>query len=414
MSRPVQPLGTYGSISVRKLGAKYAATTRYCDMDGDYLRIQATATSKTKATNALKAKIAGQADTAGDSDLDRNTSLRDLASYWLEEVRVAGRQAPQTLDAYERSLEVVVLPALGQLRLRELTVGRVDRFLKALAPEHPSRARRAKIVLALVFDLAVRHDAVGKNPVRDTAPVPRGRKEIRSLDHAELARLRDAVAKWRTGEKVHGPKPDGQLADVIETILGTSARIGEALAIRKCDVDMTVSPPEVTISGTLVQRRGHSLYRQPQVKHSKDWRIIAVPSYTAQAIRSRLAMLGNVPDDHPIFSTRNGTFVSPNNLRRQLRAVLASAGLPEDLDLSNITPHTFRKTVATTIDQAASIDLAAELLGHSSKEVTETYYVQPTKRVNPVTAEILERLAPDCGESTLSAVELDGCANDVA
>lgn len=71
MSRPVQPLGTDGSISVRKLGSKYAATTRYRDMDGDYLRIQATATSETKATNALKAKIAEQADTAGDSDLDR-------------------------------------------------------------------------------------------------------------------------------------------------------------------------------------------------------------------------------------------------------------------------------------------------------------------------------------------------------
>ncbi len=99
MSRPVQPLGAYGSISVRKLGAKYAATTRYRDMDGDYLRLQATATSETKATNALKAKIAEQVDTAGDSDLERNTSLRDLASYWLEKVRVVGRQAPQTLDA---------------------------------------------------------------------------------------------------------------------------------------------------------------------------------------------------------------------------------------------------------------------------------------------------------------------------
>jgi integrase len=138
-----------------------------------------------------------------------------------------------------------------------------------------------------------------------------------------------------------------------------------------------------------------------------------VPSYTAQAIRSRLAMLGNVPDDHPIFSTRNGAFMSPNNLRRQLRAVLASAGLPEDLDLSDITPHTFRKTVATTIDQAASSDLAAELLGHASKEVTEMFYVQRTKRVNPVTAEILERLAPDGGKPTLSAVELDEGVDDV-
>lgn len=165
MSRPVQPLGTYGSISVRKAGPAYAATTRYRDPDGGYFRVQASGTTE------MKAKIAERAGTTGDSDLDGNISLTGLARYWLEETRVSGRQAPQTLDAYERNLETVVLPALGKLRLRELTVGRVDRFLKALAPDHPSRARRAKIVLALVFDLAVRHDAAPKNPVRDAAPV---------------------------------------------------------------------------------------------------------------------------------------------------------------------------------------------------------------------------------------------------
>lgn len=46
--------------------------------------------------------------------------------------------------------------------------------------------------------------------------------------------------------------------------------------------------------------------------------------------------------------------------------------------------------------------------------VTETSYVQSTKQVNPVTAEILERRAPGCGEPTLSAVELDGGVDDVA
>ncbi len=256
MSRPVQPVGTYGDISVRKVGTKYAATTRYREDDGSYVRIQATGASGTKAKNALKARIAERVAKSGDSDLDGSTLLAELARYWLEEARLIGRQSPQTLDAYEHSLTKVVLPALGQLRLRELTVGRVDRFLKANAAEAPSRARTARVVLALVLDLAVRHDALPKNPVRGAGQLPRSRREVLALDQAKLARLRDALAMWRTGENVHGPKPDGQLADVIETILGTSARIGEALAIRKCDVDMTVSPPEVTISGTLVHRRG--------------------------------------------------------------------------------------------------------------------------------------------------------------
>ena len=36
-----------------------------------------------------------------------------------------------------------------------------------------------------------------------------------------------------------GPKPDGQLALIFDVILGTGARIGEALAIRVCDVDLS-------------------------------------------------------------------------------------------------------------------------------------------------------------------------------
>ncbi|WP_111719352.1 tyrosine-type recombinase/integrase [Homoserinimonas sp. OAct 916] len=408
MSRPIQPLGTYGAISVRRVGSKYAATTRYRDMDGRYTRIQATDSTETKAAYALKAKVAEHTRAGGDGDLNRNSTVADLANYWLVEARVGGRQMPQTLDCYEQNLKAVVLPALGRLRLHEVTVGRVDRFLKVLAPAHPSRARRARIVLSLVFDLAVRHDAAGKNPVRDAAPVPHPRKEIRSLNHSQLQALRASVATWRTGENVYGPRPDGRLADVIEMLLGTSARIGEALAIRKCDVDMSVSPPTVTISGTLVGRKGQGLYRQPHTKHSKQWRIIAVPSYTAQAIRSRLAAQSAAPEDAPLFCTRNGTFVSPHNLRRQLRAVLADAGLPEGIELSDITPHTFRRTVATTINRAASSDLAAELLGHTSREITEAFYIQPTKRVNPVTAEILEQLAPDGGELPLSSIDLDG------
>lgn len=402
MSRPVQPFGTYGAISVRKTGAKYAATARYRDLDGNYTRIQATDATAAKATNALKAKITEYAASGGDSDINRHSSLADVATFWMEEARADQRQSPQTLDVYERNLETVILPVLGNLRLRELTVGRVDRFLKAIRDDHPSRARRAKVVLSLILDLAVRHDAVPKNTVRDAAPVPRTRKDVRALDQNELRAWREAVKGWRTDGHVRGPRPDGQLSAVLETILGTSARIGEALAIRKCDVDMVASPPTVTISGTLVYRNGVGLYRQPHPKHSKEWRIIAVPSYTAEVIRSRLAGLADKPDDHPLFCTKKGTFIAPGNLRRQLRDVRAAAGFTGSVDLDDLTPHTFRKTVATTINHAASSDLAAELLGHASKETTENYYIQPTKRVNPATAAILERLAPHDGAGSVT------------
>ena len=40
-----------------------------------------------------------------------------------------------------------------------------------------------------------------------------------------------------------GPRSDGQVRDIIEVMLGTATRIGEALALQQCDVDMGADPP---------------------------------------------------------------------------------------------------------------------------------------------------------------------------
>ena len=60
-----------------------------------------------------------------------------------------------------------------------------------------------------------------------------------------------------------------------------------------------------------------------------------------------------------------------------------------------MTPHSFRRTVATVLDRAAGADLAAEMLGHTSSKITKEHYIEPDEAVNPVTAEILQVLAPN-------------------
>jgi integrase len=66
----------------------------------------------------------------------------------------------------------------------------------------------------------------------------------------------------------------------------------------------------------------------------------------------------------------------------------------EQAGIEGVTPHSFRRTVATVIDRAGGADLAAELLGHTSSKITKEHYIQPDEAVDPVTAEILEALAP--------------------
>lgn len=396
MPRPVQPLGTFGTIAVRKVRpGVHLATARYRDFDGVYRRVKKTGPTAKQAENAIKQAIAAAASQQA-GDLTRQTPLRVAAEVWRIEEREAGRVAPQTMDRYEADLDSIVLPALGELRLGEVTVGVADRFLKALARRTPGRVKTSKVVLSHVMGLAARHDAIPVNPVRQVGRMPKSRRrEIRVATTEELTAMRVAIASWRKDEAAHGPSPDGQLGEVFDVMLGTASRIGEALAIRRCDLDLAASPATVTISGTIVRVKGEGYIRQGHPKHSKRWRIAALPRFAENALRMRLAQCGDGPPERTVFCTRNGTPITPANLRRQWRAVRdAYAERPDGIDLDSITPHVFRKTGATRIALEAGIDLAADLLGHSSTAVTEEFYIRPAKRVDAATAAILEAFGP--------------------
>jgi integrase len=66
----------------------------------------------------------------------------------------------------------------------------------------------------------------------------------------------------------------------------------------------------------------------------------------------------------------------------------------DEAGIEGVSPHSFRRTVATVVDRAGGADLAAELLGHTSSTTTKEHYVLPDEAVDPITAEVLESLAP--------------------
>ena len=69
--------------------------------------------------------------------------------------------------------------------------------------------------------------------------------------------------------------------------------------------------------------------------------------------------------DQPLFPDGNGGFRDPANVRRELRAARGTDAL------AWITSHTFRKTAATILDEAAlSARLVADQLGHSRPSTT--------------------------------------------
>ena len=59
-----------------------------------------------------------------------------------------------------------------------------------------------------------------------------------------------------------------------------------------------------------------------------------------------------------------------------------------------VTPHTFRKSVATLVNDEVGSEIAAQQLGHSSDEITKAYYIEKSAKA-PDISELLQQFAPE-------------------
>ncbi len=390
MSRPRLSIGTAGEISCMTADSgTVTARARFRDWDGVTRLVQASGRSRATAERALKEKLAVRAEyRPGTSELTADSTFQALADYWLEDMDGNPDLAPGTKRLYRWNMVHLVLPEFAHLTLREIGVARCDRFIKQQRAVSHSRAKHSRNVLRQAFGLAVRHEVLIRNPMESIARITRPRPDPTALTATEVTAIRLAIQAWERGAGTSGPNPDGQLGAIMEVMLGTSARIGEVLAIRRRDVDVTVAPPTIRLAGTIVCPTGAPPERQDHPKTQTARRTVAVPSFAAEAARRRLAVRVDRSPDALLFCSRNGTPLTPNNVRNQLRRVLARAGLDD------VSPHMFRRTVATAVHAHAGVDLAAELLGHADPRITVQHYIRRNEMVNPTTAEILDQAFP--------------------
>jgi integrase len=189
--------------------------------------------------------------------------VQALAEVWFSEIAIAvelGELSPGTGRLYRDRLDNQVLPAMGGLRLREVSVSRVDRMIKKVREVRGvAIAKATRSVLSGMFGLAARHHALPANPVRDIASLPTLTASKRTLDVEEVWDLR---AKLRADQKA----VDWDLVDFADAMLATGLRIGETSAITWSALDLDAGTVEVRGTVIRIKGRGPGAQAQAQVE----------------------------------------------------------------------------------------------------------------------------------------------------
>lgn len=403
MARPKAPVGELGAVQYTRLASgTIRARARMRDDGGAVHQLRAVGSSEQAALAELRRKALALT-TGGGSGLSPLSTIAEAGEAWLRHLETrtkSGSLAHSTFTSYETTLRLILVPRCGAIPLEALTVGRCDRIIQTLLTEETlSKARRARAVLSLICGYAVRDDAMPLNPVRDVQRLPLPEKKTSAPTPEQIAAIRDLMRAWRE-DHGYGPRPDYRaLIDGMDIMLGSSARIGECLGLRRCDVDMTTAPPTLLIDGTIVQTKAEGLHRKNAPKRTRQRRRIALPAAAASAVRRRLAFAGKGAGAF-LFPTKTGRPMSVSNYERLLRSFVddnREALIALGVEVGEYTTHLYRRTTATLVERAAGLTLASRLLGHANEQITRASYVVTAESVDPVTADILDAVLGQWG-----------------
>jgi len=381
--RPPLRIGHHGKITRTQIGrGVWLARCRYRDADG------VTRIVERRSPIGVEDKHGNQAEgellkalenrrppgVSGEISLD--TKISALIDQHLATLEADGK-SPATMTTY-RSAARRLAKFSESLRVGDATPGRVNAVIRSLRAAHGANmARHGRTLLRGALQIAVLDDVLGANPVAQVSKIesdrkPRGARPLGAVE------LRELLGKLRASEVCQA----ADLVDPVTVLAATGMRRSELLALRWVDFDEEAGTLEV--AGKVARIAGQGLKRFDTTKTASSVRVVPLPEFAVAALVERRgrAFLGEQP---MIFPSTAGTWRDPDNFNKQWRKVRADLGVPD------VTSHSFRKTIATIIDDAGlSARIGADQLGHAKVSMTQDRYMRRGK-VHTEVAALLDR-----------------------
>jgi integrase len=355
-----------GSISKRKNGTFMARYTVHTTNGPKQKCLYA----KTRKEAAAKlAEVLANQD--GQLVFDaKNQTLGEFLSRWLDE-SVKRNVRPRTLANYRSQVDKHITPALGRIKLKNLTAAHVQAFYNGEVDSGlaPSSVRYIHAVLHRALNQAVRWRLVAEN-VTEAVDLPRlEHKEPRTLSPEEAQRFLQAARGDR-------------LEALFVLVLTAGLRQGEALALRWENIDREAGTLTVKRQVQRKRRDGSDLHEPglvfSQPKSKKGHRTIRLSAIALEALRSHQERQlqekqkagARYHDQGLVFATTIGTPLDAQNVvNRHFKPLLRRAAL------FDIRFHDLRHTCATLLARKnVNPKIVQDTLGHASLSMTLGVY----------------------------------------
>ncbi|MCD2324461.1 site-specific integrase [Sphingomonas sp. IC-56] len=289
-------------------------------------------------------------------------TVRELSER-LDREHISIRVKESTAKEYRRNLKRFILPALGRLRVTEVSRADIAKFHHDLR-HIPYQANRNLEIVSKMFSLAemwgLRPD--GSNPRKHIRKYLEEKRE-RFLSAAELKRLGEVLNEMEAERVEHA-----SAIAAVRLLIRTGCRLNEIMKLKWEHVDL-----------------GDSALRLPDSKTG------AKVLHLGQAAVDFLASLERQPfNPHVIAGTLRGKPLS--DLQPFWQRVRARAGLKD------VRIHDLRQTFASVaVASGHGLPMIGKLLGHTQVQTTARYaHVagDPVRAAaNNVASELAARLA---------------------
>jgi len=323
--------------------------------------------TRREAEASLEAAVAAVFRGA-DAVINPTMPLLEAGEYWLKQIaRPDSGLGARTIADYSWTWQKYVDSPTSSLRGLTLQQAndpqRLRGFLQRVAEAHGSAsAKKAKSVLHGVIGYAVDNGVLTSDATRQvrtvtsTAAKSTERDHTRAMTRSERDHIIEAtlLAAREPGLNPRTRRKRRATADLIAFLAGTGARIDEARRVRWQDINL---------EGGRVYLRG--------TKSETSDRWLNLPDWLVEQLVKRAADCGAEGYVFAAPAGRDSERVwDQSNSAGAVRAALDACGL------TWAVPHTFRRTVATLLDQAnLPIARIADQLGHSDVSMTARVYL---------------------------------------